>query len=307
MNHHTDHQRLTLRVCDRSRFDEPQPGMSGHARGPGVAISVLLHVAFLIAVLALSHTAARRTPPHQRTSLTFAPVSLAAPAAAVRAPRTEPEPLARRIKPASPPLRPADDAAQRVERPAPAPIPEAVHAEVIEPPPDIIAPSTPSTPEPAVRVGAFESTPARRQGTRETGAVVAAGFGDASARGTGRIVPTANVASGGFDRQTAPPPPVSAPAAAESVFADSSIEILFKPKPRYTDEAEALGIQGTVVLEVEFTASNDVRVLRVIRTLGHGLDEAAIRAAEQIRFKPARRQGVAVDSRVTVQIEFRLS
>jgi TonB family protein len=48
-------------------------------------------------------------------------------------------------------------------------------------------------------------------------------------------------------------------------------------------------------------------VLRVVRTLGHGLDEAAVRAAEQIRFKPARRQGVAVDSRVTVQIEFHLT
>jgi TonB family protein len=134
-----------------------------------------------------------------------------------------------------------------------------------------------------------------------------AGFGDASARGTVRALPTAVVASGGFDREAAPPPPVAPIAAPVAAFGDSSIEILFKPKPRYTDEAEALGIQGTVVLEVEFTASNEVRVLRVIRKLGHGLDEAAIRAAEQIRFKPARRQGVPIDSRVTVQIEFHLS
>jgi TonB family protein len=118
----------------------------------------------------------------------------------------------------------------------------------------------------------------------------------------------ASVASGGFDREKAPPPAVASTPASGAAFGDATpIEILFKPKPRYTDEAETLGIQGTVVLEVEFTASNEVRVLRVIRKLGHGLDEEAVRAAEQIRFKPARRQGVAVDSRVTVQIEFHLT
>jgi TonB family protein len=136
---------------------------------------------------------------------------------------------------------------------------------------------------------------------------VSAGFGDAAARATVRALPTAVVASGGFDREVAPPPPVPPSAAPAAAFDDSSVEILFKPKPRYTDEAEALGIQGTVVLEVEFTSANEIRVLRVVRKLGHGLDEAAIRAAEQIRFKPARRQGVAVDSRVTVQIEFHLT
>jgi TonB family protein len=168
-------------------------------------------------------------------------------------------------------------------------------------------PTVQKPPEPTVRVGAFEAVNASRPRAREAAAVMPAGFGDASARGAVRALPAAAVAAGGFDRETAPPPPVMTTVTQAAAFGDSSIEILFKPKPRYTDEAEALGIHGTVVLEVEFTASTDVRVLRVVRTLGHGLDESAIRAAEQIRFKPARRQGVAVDSRVTVQIEFRLS
>jgi TonB family protein len=183
-----------------------------------------------------------------------------------------------------------------------------VNAERLEPPSNTLTVANVQTPpESTVRVGAFEALAAARPRARETAAVMPAGFGDASARGTVRALPTAVVASAGFDRETAPPPPVTPTAPPTAAFGDSAIEILFKPKPRYTDEAEALGIQGTVVLEVEFSASNDVRVLRVIRTLGHGLDEAAVRAAEQIRFKPARRQGVAVDSRVTVQIEFRLS
>jgi TonB family protein len=82
---------------------------------------------------------------------------------------------------------------------------------------------------------------------------------------------------------------------------------VFKPTPEYTDEARSARIEGTVTLELEFTAAGDVRVLRVVHGLGHGLDEAAERAALRIRFKPAQSDGRAVDSRATVHITFRLS
>lgn len=62
-----------------------------------------------------------------------------------------------------------------------------------------------------------------------------------------------------------------------------------------------------MILEVEFAASGDIRVLRVVRGLGHGLDEAAVRAVERMRFKPARRQGQPVDVRTTVDVVFRLA
>jgi TonB family protein len=48
-------------------------------------------------------------------------------------------------------------------------------------------------------------------------------------------------------------------------------------------------------------------VLRVVRGLGHGLDESAIRAANGIRFKPAQRNGHPVDFRTTLTIVFRLA
>jgi len=306
------HQPLTIRVSARSLFLEQSPAHSPpHARIPGVALSVGLHVICLLGVLAIEHFAPERTP-RPRTSLTFSPVSLAVPVDALPL-KSEPKRLAvRRIEPPSKPHTPAraDEPIRKIEPPAPVTPASAmptVQTELLEPPSAV--PSVPRAPEPAVRVGAFETTAVSRSRVRETAAVMPAGFGDASARGTVRALPTAVVASGGFDREVAPPPPppVAPSAAPATAFGESSIEILFKPKPRYTDEAEALGIQGTVVLEVEFTASNEVRVLRVIRKLGHGLDEAAVRAAEQIRFKPARRQGVAVDSRVTVQIEFHLT
>ncbi len=53
--------------------------------------------------------------------------------------------------------------------------------------------------------------------------------------------------------------------------------------------------------------AGELRVLRVIGGLGHGLDEAAVEAAEKIRFKPARRNGQPVDHTATLRVLFRLA
>jgi TonB family protein len=50
-----------------------------------------------------------------------------------------------------------------------------------------------------------------------------------------------------------------------------------------------------------------VQVNRVVSGLGHGLDQAALRAAQQIKFKPARNDGQLVDFPARVRIEFRLA
>jgi len=88
---------------------------------------------------------------------------------------------------------------------------------------------------------------------------------------------------------------------------ETSVEIVVKPTPEYTSEARSQKVEGEVLLEVEFRASGEVRVLRVVRGLGHGLDESAARAAERIQFKPARSSKGPVDFRATVQIVFRLT
>ena len=85
------------------------------------------------------------------------------------------------------------------------------------------------------------------------------------------------------------------------------LEILSKPTPTYTAEARTLKIEGEVLLEVEFTATGTIRVMRVLRGLGHGLDEAATRAVQGVRFKPALRDGEPIDVRTTVNIVFRLA
>jgi TonB family protein len=85
------------------------------------------------------------------------------------------------------------------------------------------------------------------------------------------------------------------------------VEIISKPAPVYTEEARQLKIQGEVALSVVFQASGGIRVISVTKSLGHGLDEAAVQAAAQIRFKPAQRDGKAADFPATLRIVFRLA
>jgi TonB family protein len=140
------------------------------------------------------------------------------------------------------------------------------------------------------------------------GTVASAGFGNGVA-----IVPSSSgsgaahsVKSGGFETaavasEAPKPKPVERAAAVQPVV------ILDKPKPVYSGEARKLGIEGEVLVAVVFPASGPVRVIRVTKGLGHGLDEAAVRAAEQIRFEPALQDGKPVDFPATVHIEFQLA
>jgi len=144
--------------------------------------------------------------------------------------------------------------------------------------------------------------------------------GDKGIRGT--------VASTGFGNGTANPPPSGgkrgsvqaggfgdATVAAEAPKkkanndgpADTPVTILDKPKPEYTAEGRSMKLEGDVTLDVVFLASGHVQVNRVISGLGHGLDESASKAAQQIKFKPALREGQPVDYPARVRIEFRLA
>jgi TonB family protein len=89
--------------------------------------------------------------------------------------------------------------------------------------------------------------------------------------------------------------------------ATTSVEILFKPNPAYTEEARALKLEGEVLLEVMFGANGQLHVNRVVRGLGHGLDENAIAAANKMRFKPAMRTGQPMDSTAIVHVVFQLA
>ena len=85
------------------------------------------------------------------------------------------------------------------------------------------------------------------------------------------------------------------------------VEIVFKPRPTYTQEARRRGIEGEVLLDVVFGASGSLHVNRVVKGLGYGLDDSALVAAQRIQFRPARRDGQPYDCAALVHIVFELS
>jgi TonB family protein len=137
------------------------------------------------------------------------------------------------------------------------------------------------------------------------GTVASTGFGN----GTATSPPskkTGTVQAGGFADQTvATEAPKKRAASSENLT--TPVDIVEKPRPEYTAEGRSLKVEGDVVIDMVFLANGSVQVNRVISGLGHGLDEAALRAAQQIKFKPAKRDGQPVDFPARVRIEFRLA
>lgn len=162
------------------------------------------------------------------------------------------------------------------------------------------------------RLGGFDmpegSGNAGGGGHARTGGVRASGFGSAGdpngvPGGTGTH---GSVRTGGFGDDTVAQRVSSGPARIAAPTT-TPVEILFKPKPAYSNEARNLHLEGQVALNVVFAADGSIKVVRILRGLGHGLDEAAQQAAMQVRFKPATRDGVPVDTNATIYITFQLT
>src|SRR5215468_10819374 len=81
---------------------------------------------------------------------------------------------------------------------------------------------------------------------------------------------------------------------------------VYKPDPEYSPEARQAKYQGAVVLSLVVAADGKPRNLRVVRSLGMGLDEKAIEAVKRWRFEPARKDGKPVAVAVDVEVNFRL-
>jgi TonB family protein len=137
------------------------------------------------------------------------------------------------------------------------------------------------------------------------GVVASTGFGNGIANPPQAGGRQGVVQKSGFADQT-----VVSDAPKKKVASDSltsQVDILSKPRPEYTAEGRALKLEGDVVIDVVFLANGSMQVSNVVSGLGHGLDEAAVQAAQQIKFKPAKRDGEAVDFPARVRIEFRLA
>ena len=246
----------------------------------------------------------------------------------------QPEPP--RIQPVPKPVAPALAAAvaPSVANPkplgVPAPPPPPVVTNVFS---NVASPTITATPARSLEATGFGDTSSTSTRPTKTDTVTAGGFGDVAGgsregtrtgksgsgtvgavggfdvAGTGGTRPAANpgtVVAGGFATAASAPRTPAVQKQPEPVN-EKPVEILVKPRPDYTDEARKMRVEGEVLLRVQFSSSGVARVLEVTRGLGYGLNENAIRAAEQIRFKPAQRAGQPVDSTAIVHIVFQLA
>ena len=82
--------------------------------------------------------------------------------------------------------------------------------------------------------------------------------------------------------------------------------VLHKVEPEYSEEARKAKYQGTVLLYIEVDPGGRAINIRVQRSLGLGLDEKAIEAVKQWKFKPGYKDGKPVTVAATVEVNFRL-
>ena len=140
------------------------------------------------------------------------------------------------------------------------------------------------------------------------GVVVSSGFGNGVAVNNSQPVQRGVVQQAGFGSADVPAPPTSGSRTAQTIATKVvPAEILWKPVPIYTEEARKQKVEGEVLVEAVLEASGKVKVLRVVRGLGHGLDEEAVKEAGQLRFKPALRDGQPSDSTVVLHVIFQIA
>ena len=96
----------------------------------------------------------------------------------------------------------------------------------------------------------------------------------------------------GFDRW--PPAGTTAP------------RLIYKVEPEYTEEARKARYQGAVLVYVKVTPEGRATDMRVLRSLGLGLDEKALECVAKWRFEPGTKDGRPVTVEAQIEVNFRL-
>ncbi len=116
-----------------------------------------------------------------------------------------------------------------------------------------------------------------------------------------------------------PPPPAPAPAEADEEE-DEEIFVIVEQMPEiiggtqaiykylnYPEMARKAGVEGLVVVQVIVEADGRPTDPQVVRSPGPILDEAAVAAVMQVRFKPGMQRGKPVRVRYALPVRFRLN
>ena len=87
--------------------------------------------------------------------------------------------------------------------------------------------------------------------------------------------------------------------------ADKAPKTTHAPDPEYSKQAVKAKINGLVVLAMIVGTDGRAYNIAVVKPLGYGLDEEAIKAVQKWRFKPGQSAGKAVAVAVRVEVNFR--
>jgi protein TonB len=94
------------------------------------------------------------------------------------------------------------------------------------------------------------------------------------------------------------------------VFAPSETttkaRVLSKPEPQYTEAARKYSVSGMVALKGVISTDGRITSIRILKRLPHGLTQACVAAAKQIRFTPAVKDGQTVSQFIQLEYNFNL-
>jgi periplasmic protein TonB len=82
--------------------------------------------------------------------------------------------------------------------------------------------------------------------------------------------------------------------------------LIYAPDPQFSDEARRAKYQGVCVVGLIVDATGDPQHVHIVRPLGMGLDEKAMEAVRQYKFKPAQFRGKNVAVEVNIEVNFRI-
>jgi TonB family protein len=81
---------------------------------------------------------------------------------------------------------------------------------------------------------------------------------------------------------------------------------IYDPDPDYSAEARNARFQGTVLLWVAVGSDGRPRDIRVLRSVGMGLDQKAVEAVQKWMFEPAMLDGHPVAVQINIEVTFHL-
>jgi TonB family protein len=100
------------------------------------------------------------------------------------------------------------------------------------------------------------------------------------------------------------------PASQNMILVDTAVDkkpvVLNRPRPNYTERARRNGVQGSVTMRVLIDEKGAVSRVKVLEGLPDGLTEQALKAAYQLKFKPAMKDGKPVPYWVGLTMDFNL-